>query len=457
MTSPSELSLTEAAKKIRAKELSSVELVKSCLKTIEELDPDINAFISLNEKALDEAEEQDQLKPKEKGILSGLPIAVKDLIDAAGMVATQGSSFFRNSSPALEDAPIISRLKKEGAIIIGKTNLHEFAWGGTTDNPHFGTCHNPWNLGHSPGGSSGGSGAAVAARMVPGALGTDTLGSIRIPSSLCGITGLKPTFGLLPTNGIFPLGYTLDHVGPMTRTVADARLLFNGLLTEKERAGLKKIEQGYTLTRAGSKRLKGIRLALFPDYIKAGDCHEDVLKGFNQAIESAVKEGAEKTDDYIPEFELALSSTFTLALAQASEVHRERMAENPQGFGDDVRNLLEMGEAVSAMDYIRAEKTQGRLKKAALKLMTWADVIILPTTSFPAGTIQEPGSERLAYFTGPINILGFPAITIPVGLTHDGLPVSVQLIAAPRREYLLLDIAEVLEERLDFHQWSPKI
>ena len=235
MTEPCDLFLTELCRFVEKGKISSQEIVESCLKRYDALNERLKTFISLNrEKVLSQAREMDLNKPDQPGKLRGIPIAIKDLIDVAGEITTQGSSFFRNAPAAEHDAPIIQRLKKAGAICFGKTNLHEFAWGGTSSNPHFGFCRNPRNPDYIPGGSSGGSAAAVAAEMVPGALGTDTLGSIRAPSAHCGIVGLKPTYGLLPTEGIFPLGYTLDHVGPMARSVPDAEIFFKALLTPKE-------------------------------------------------------------------------------------------------------------------------------------------------------------------------------------------------------------------------------
>ena len=205
-----ELGLLEMIEAVEKGELTSTQIVQSCLDSVEAHNDRLRAFIYLDKaEILDMSRRIDSMGTGKRGLLRGIPVAIKDLIDKAGQVTTQGSYFFSNAPPADKDAPVVGRLKDEGAIIFGKTNLHEFAWGGTTENPHFGICRNPWNPGYSPGGSSGGSGVAVAARMVPGALGTDTLGSIRIPSSLCGIVGLNPTYGLLPTQGIFPLGYTL--------------------------------------------------------------------------------------------------------------------------------------------------------------------------------------------------------------------------------------------------------
>jgi aspartyl-tRNA(Asn)/glutamyl-tRNA(Gln) amidotransferase subunit A len=457
MTEPRNLLLTEMSDLLKKGELKPVEIVESCLKSFDLLNDRFKAFISIDkERILEQAHSMNTTLSADDELLWGIPIAIKDLIDVAGVTTTQGSSFFRNASPANRDAPVVDRLKKSGAIIFGKTNLHEFAWGGTSSNPHFGICRNPWNPKYIPGGSSGGSGAAVAARMVPGALGTDTLGSIRLPSALCGTVGLKPTYGLLPTAGIFPLGYTLDHVGPMTRSVGDARLLFKALLSPEDQQKLESIHKTKSLVGSASKRLAGLRIARIPAMVPEQSCHKTTWQQYLKSFAIAEEEGAVLVEENIPGFDTALSAAFTMTLAQASEIHHERLAENPDGFGEDVRTFLEQGHLISAVDYIRAQRIRSRLIDEAGKLFERVDAWILPTTPNPATRIGETTDPRNAGFTGPINLLGFPAIAIPSGLTEDNLPVSVQIIAAPHHEYLLLDLAQIMEERLGFPEDLPE-
>jgi aspartyl-tRNA(Asn)/glutamyl-tRNA(Gln) amidotransferase subunit A len=457
MTEPRNLLLTEMCELLIKEELKPIEIVESCLKAFDLLNDQLKAFISIDrERILEQARSMNSILSTPDGLLWGIPIAIKDLIDVAGVTTTQGASFFRNASPPDRDAPIVDRLKKSGAIIFGKTNLHEFAWGGTSSNPHFGICRNPWNPKYIPGGSSGGSGVAVAARLVPGALGTDTLGSIRLPSALCGTVGLKPTYGLLPTAGIFPLGYTLDHVGPMTRSVGDARLLFKALLSPKEQQKLESIRKTKSIGRSPSKRLNGLRIARIPALVPEQSCHKTTWQQYLKSFVIAEEEGAVLVEENIPGFDTALSAAFTMTLAQASEIHHERLAENPDGFGEDVRTFLEQGHLISAVDYIRAQRIRSRLVEEAGKLFERVDAWILPTTPNPATRIGEATDPRNAGFTGPINLLGFPAMAIPSGLTEDNLPVSVQIIAAPHHEYLLLDLAEIMEERLGFPKDLPE-
>jgi aspartyl-tRNA(Asn)/glutamyl-tRNA(Gln) amidotransferase subunit A len=456
MSEPSDLLLTELCELISKGELRSIEIVESCLKRFEAFNDRLTAFISLDkERILNQARALDSRKPDVPGKLWGIPIAVKDLIDVAGEVTTQGSSFFRNAPVAGKDAAIIERLKKAGAISFGKTNLHEFAWGGTSSNPHFGLCRNPWNPDYIPGGSSGGSAAAVAARMVPGALGTDTLGSIRLPSAMCGIVGLKPTYGLLPTEGIFPLGYTLDHVGPMVRSVSDAELFFKALLTPDEQQRLEAVRRGKAFALSVPKKLKGFKVALLTSTVQENVCHKKVWARYRKAVSIAEEEGAEVVEGNIPAFEAAISTAFTMTLAQASEIHYERLAENPEGFGEDVRIFLEQGNLISAVEYIRAQRIRAKLVDEALKNFRKVDAWILPTTPNPATRVGEPPDLLNARFTGPINLLGFPSLALPSGLTEEGLPVSIQIVAAPFHEYLLLEIGRVIEEGLAFPKELP--
>jgi aspartyl-tRNA(Asn)/glutamyl-tRNA(Gln) amidotransferase subunit A len=285
-------SLGEMIELMRKGELTSYQIVKSCLEAIEAYNEKLKAFISINRddvvKQSHKIDAKDQ--KKKQGPLRGIPLAIKDIIDVAGQVTTAGSSFFRNAKPAESDAPIVNRLRKAGAIIFGKTNLHEFAWGGTSENPHFGFCRNPWNPDHSAGGSSGGTGIAVATHMAPGGLGTDTLGSIRHPSSFCGIVGLKPTYGLLPTKGIFPLAYTLDHVGPMARTVADVEIIFRALVDHKTTQLLLRKRGDKQIPLNKSKRLKGIKIGRLTALVPKEICHETTWRQYLRTFELAEEE-----------------------------------------------------------------------------------------------------------------------------------------------------------------------
>ncbi|MFO7963224.1 MAG: amidase [Desulfobacterales bacterium] len=457
MTTLSDLDLTEMIALLSKKEITATEVAESCLDAVARYEGELNAFISLDaEKVIEQSRRIDAAEDRDGGpFLFGAPVAIKDLIDAAGEVTTHGSSFFRNAPAAESDASVVAALRENGAIVFGKTNLHEFAWGGTTENPHFGNCKNPWNPDYSPGGSSGGSGAAVASRMVPGALGTDTLGSVRIPSSFCGIVGLKPTYGLISTWGVFPLGYTYDHVGPMARTVADAKRLLEAMLPPLDRQKLLRKTEGKRPKPKGDKPLKGLKIACMPELVSEKTCHKSVYKHYLKAVDYLREDGAEIVEERIPGIETALMVGYVMTLSQAAEIHHERLAENPDGFGDDVRELLESGHLFSAVDYIRAQRARSKLVDLAKRSMEKVDAWIWPTTPAPAQRIGESSGADLAMFTGPVDVIGFPSIALPSGLTDDRLPVSVQVVAEPFAEYRLFDLAAVLENRLCFPKDPP--
>ena len=456
MKNPGDLDLVNMIHHVRKKELSPLEIIESCLEAVSFYNDELKAFISIDgEKIRAQARLITESGLGDASMLSCMPIAIKDLIDVKGEVTTNGSSFFKKVAPAKTDAPVIRRLRKNGAVIFGKTNLHEFAWGGTTENPHFGICRNPWNPDHSAGGSSGGSGAAVASGMAPAALGTDTLGSIRIPSSFCGIVGLKPTYGLLPTDGIFPLGYTFDHVGPMARSVSDVELLFRALIEPEDRKRLGQKGTAPKMAPEGSGRLKGLRIGILPDMVPEEACDKTVYRQYRRAFEFARDEGAEVVEEKIPGFENALFAGFLMTLSQAAEIHHQRLSENPDGFGRDVRDLLESGHMIPAVEYVRAQRIRAKLVHEAKALMKRIDAWILPTTPVPAPKIGGSTDANLAMFTGPVNVIGFPAIALPSGLSAEGLPVSIQIVGAPHQDLGLLKLAKIFEDRFGFPKDLP--
>lgn len=443
------LNLVDMVKLFQKGEVSSEEIVKSCLEAVDLYNEQLNAFISINpDNILQKARAADKIPANERGLLTGIPVAIKDLIDVSGEVTTAGSSFFRQGQSASKDAPIIRKLKEEGAIPFGRTNLHEFAWGGTSENPHYGVCRNPWNIEHVAGGSSGGSAIAVLTRMAPAALGTDTLGSIRHPSSFCGTVGLKPTYGILPTAGIFPLAYALDHVGPMAKTVEDTGYLFKAMLDEDTRKRLEESDKSRNrFSEANSKRLKGIRVGILSQHVPREICHGAVWEGYQKVLKIVEDEGAELVEIQFPDFETAYSAGLVLTFVQASQIHRKRMAECPEKFGDDVRSLLEAGYLVSAVDYVQAQKVRAKLIETGKRLMERTDCWVIPTTPGPASRVGE-SNFTIAYFTAPICTLGFPSIALPSGSTDEQLPVSVQVIGGPFSEYRILDIANILSQRI---------
>jgi aspartyl-tRNA(Asn)/glutamyl-tRNA(Gln) amidotransferase subunit A len=436
---------------LKKKEISPEEIVRSCMSSIDANNETYKVFISVDpEGAISNYRKRSSQFDSNHSILNGIPIAIKDNVDVSGQVTTAGASFFKNNAPADSDASVIHRLKRAGAIALGKVNLHEFAIGATTANPHFGICKNPWNPECSPGGSSGGSGAAVALHMAPAALGTDTLGSIRVPSSFCGVVGLKPTYGLLPTDGVFPLAHSLDHIGPMARTVADVDLVFRAMLTYEKKLLL---EEKYGVTRRprfGSKRLSGLKIGHLNKIALKHLCHETTWQQYLSAFDLLADEGAEIVEESISGYDSAWETGICIALKEASMIHKERLKANPEAFGKDVRLQLEQGNKTGQKVYAQACEEKKKLAQAGRALSQRVDAWILPTTPKPAPKIKDRYDLQIPLFTGPICVMGLPSIAIPSGITADGLPVSIQIVSGMYNEKLLIDIAMILEERFNF-------
>jgi aspartyl-tRNA(Asn)/glutamyl-tRNA(Gln) amidotransferase subunit A len=453
-------SIEEVGKLFRKRKLSPVELTKLMLARIERLDPALNTYISVTtELALAQARkaETELFAPRsrkshrDRGALHGIPISLKDNICTAGIRTTAGSKILRNFIQ-LQDAPIVARLLEAGAILLGKTSMHEFAYGVTSNNPHYGPVHNPWDLARIPGGSSGGSAAAVAAGLCFGSIGTDTGGSIRIPASLCGVVGLKPTIGRVNTEGTIPLSPHLDCVGPLARTAQDAALLLDPILVRAKgepRLG--------SVCKSPSKKEKfklGLPREFFLDLISA-----DVLDIFQAGLHSLCSLGARIEDVSIPLLEDTEHAGNQIAWPEATQYHKEagwfpaRAAE----YGEDVRSRLEMGTKVSAVAYLEALELRDRFIQQVHLTMADAgvDALVVPTTPIAAPLINEettrinekdyPTRALLLRLNRPANLAGIPAISLPCGFTPAGLPVGLQLIGAVAGEHLLLRIAHAFE------------
>jgi len=450
MTLPNFLSVSEALNLMQAGKLSPVVLAKACSNQIESLNPKLNAFITVVDINSTDLQKESLTNP-----LACIPIAIKDLFETRGIRTTAGSRFFENYIPT-EDAVVVRKLKAAGAIIMGKTNTHEIALGVTTVNPHYGACHNPWDQNRITGGSSGGSAVAIATGMALGALGTDTGGSIRIPASLCGVTGLKPTFGRVSMRGVFPLSWNLDHVGPLTRTVKDAGLILQVIagydpddpysINHPVDDYAEDIEYG----------IKNQRVALaVGDYVT--DADPEVLDAVNQAAHTFEKLGAkvEKVDmSFLQDAALANS---LMTPADGAAYHRQRLAEHPDWFGTDVRQRLEMGRNLTSTDYIMARRTQTEVKHRLGKFFEQYDLLLLPSTPIPAPLIEGNDAveqaRRLTRFTSPFNLTGLPALSIPCGFTKDGLPIGLQIVSRAWNETGVLRAGRAYERETD---WSGR-
>ncbi len=438
------LTITRALRHLQAGDFSAHELTAACLSVIEARNPTLNAFALLTPPSAEPA-------ASNLGPLGGIPLAVKDLIDLAGYPTRGGSPLHFGDSPALKDAAVVQKIKQAGAVILGKTNTHEIALGITGINPHSGAVRNPHDPSRITGGSSSGSAAAVASGMVLGALGTDTGGSIRIPSALCGVVGLKPTFGRVSMRGVLPLSWNLDHAGPITRSVEDAALLLEVLsgYDPRDPASVDAPPEPFRAHLAGGVR--GWRLAL-----AAGSYIEESDPGVLAAVQSAAQVfahlGAEVIPVEIPRLREAAAANGTMVIADAAAFHRERLAAHPEWFGPDVRERLERGRVVTSTEYILARRTQQEMRRYFELFFAEYDALLLPTTAAVAAPIEGLDSAayapRLTRFTAPFNLTGLPALTIPCGQVN-GLPVGLQIVGAPWQESKVLQVGYAFEMARD--------
>lgn len=426
------------------------------LREIERLDPKLNAFITVTgEAALAEAGERDAELTRgiDRGPLHGIPIAHKDLMRTKGVRTTAGSEIFADYIPQ-RDAAIVTKLREAGAVSLGKTGLHELAYGITSNNPHFGAIHNPWDLARIPGGSSGGSAAAVAAGILPFATGTDTGGSIRVPASFCGIVGLKPTFGRVKVSGVLPLGFSQDHVGPLTRTVRDAAIAFQAMADDPT-----------DYVPPADSDLTGLRVG-FPQNFFMERVDPEVEAAVRAAFDTAAGAGARVVGVKVPDMEALRSAAVTCLLVEAASALRPFL-DRRADFGADVLPMLDQGKAIPAIDYIEAQRARRRIGRQFAKLFEEVDCIFTPATPMTAPKIGQTILEirRVAEevrtaatrFTRSMNALGLPAISIPCGFSRSGLPIGLQIIAAARQEDLLLHAAAAMEDAMGLPTRYPQL
>jgi aspartyl-tRNA(Asn)/glutamyl-tRNA(Gln) amidotransferase subunit A len=454
------LTLAEASARLRAGTVSSTDLVNACLARIDIYNQKVNAFITVTrEQALAQAKALDaeQRAGKMRGPLHGIPIALKDNIDTAGVRTTAASAVFDDRVPT-EDAEVARRLAAAGAVVIGKTNLHEFAFGGTSATSYYGPVRNPWALERNPGGSSGGSAAAVAADLCYGALGTDTGGSIRTPASYCSVVGLKPTYGLVSIRGIIPLTLSLDHCGPLTRTVLDAAMLLN-VLVGYDRLDIASVEHAaddYLM--ALKQPVNGLRIGIarapFFDLLDA-----DVAKVVDDALKVLAKLTRSMSDTMLP-------STRDITLPGETYAYHEEMFSRASGrYMIPTRRALQNGASAKAADYIRGRWRLELLRRTIDDAFTNVDLVVLPTRRRTPRTVDAsikreetdvPRNPELEN-TGAFNLYGIPAISIPCGFTSKGLPVGL-MIAGPRfSEGRVLALAHAFEQATEFHTKKPPI
>ncbi len=462
------MTLCEAARALRARKVSSVELTQASLARIAALNPRLNAMITMMaESALERARAADAElgSGTDLGPLHGIPIAVKDVFCTKGVRTTVGSKIFEDFVPD-HDAAVVERLAAAGAVLVGKTGLHEIAYGVTSNNPHFGAIRNPWGTDRIPGGSSGGSGAAVASEMVFMAMGSDTGGSIRIPAAFCGTTGLKPTFGRVSRYGVMPLDFSLDHMGPLTRSVRDAALTLNALAgfdgrddTSSHRA----VEPDYLpATPAG---IAGLRIGI-PENFYFDQVDPSVEAGVRGMAETARLLGASVVPVRVPDI-AAMNVTARVILMSEASALMEPFVHRRSELGADVMALLDQGRLIPATDYVNAQRLRRMMRREFNGLWNRIDCLFTPCSPIGAPKIGQASVDingrdedvRLAStrLVRAINLLGLPALSIPCGLDSEGMPLALQIIGKPFDEAGILRAGAALQDATEFHTLTPKI
>ena len=451
--------IEEALELMQDKQLTASDLASACLGNIKRLNPKLNAFITVQDSFARSVASTmipaSTPRATYADVLRGIPIAVKDLFDTAGIRTTAGSKFFADHIPD-EDAFVVEKLNSAGAFIIGKTNTHEIALGVTGNNPHFGTARNPRDLTRIPGGSSSGSAIAVATGMALGALGTDTGGSIRIPASLCGVVGFKPTYGRVSLRGVFPLSWNLDHVGPLTRSVKDAALLLQAISSYDafDPASIKMLNGDYLGHLTDDMAGRRIAFAV-GDYFASADA--DVLQAARDAANVFEGMGCIVEEIGMDWLRDAASANKTMTQADGAAAHRDRLKEHPEWFGEDVRRRLQEGAKTTSTEYALARRTQAEMKKRFELFFEAHDLLILPTTPIPAPTIEGHDAveqaARLTRFTAPFNLTGLPALSIPCGFTSSGLPLGLQIVSRAWGDAKVLNAGYAFEQATE---WGEK-
>ena len=449
-------SIPEVARLYRQRKLSPVELTRVLLERIKKLNAHLNAFITVSEElALQQAKRAESelvgkrgdTSHRDRGPLHGIPISLKDNIYTAEVRTTAGSRVLRDFV-ALHDAPVVTALKQAGAVLLGKTNMHEFAYGTTSNNPHYGAVRNPWDVSRIAGGSSGGSAAALAAGLCYGSIGTDTGGSIRIPSSLCGVVGLKPGLGRVSTDDVVPLSPTLDFVGPLARSAEDAALLLEAI-------GVRgKGERRLRLGRVPSSRSRRPRLGV-PKEFFLEVLSPEVERAFQAALRTLQKGGARLKEVFLPLLPETEDAGNQIAWAEATHYHQHAgwYPAHAEEYGEDVRKRLEKGTQVPAVAYLQALDLRDQFIAAFHVILQEEelDALVVPTTPITATRVGEesvaikgsshPTRALLLRLNRPANLAGVPAISVPCGLTENGLPVGLQFVGAVTDELLLLELA----------------
>jgi len=462
--------VTDLARMIATKEVSPVEVVRAHLERIERLDGTLHAFITVcGDAALQAARAAEAALAAGQAIgpLHGVPIGLKDLVDTRGVRTTGGSRILADRVPD-EDATVTARLTAAGAIVLGKLNMHEFAYGPEGLNEHYGQTRNPWDAAvpRVPGGSSSGSGAAVAAGLVAAALGSDTGGSIRIPASLCGITGLKPTYGRVSRAGVLPLSWSMDHVGPMARSAADCALLLGAMAGYDPADPTTSVLPVPDYTAALGRDVKGLRVGRL-----VGAFVEGLAPELRTALDAAVRQlqdlGAVVDEVTLAHAADVPAASFAIVAPEALAYHARWMRTRPQDYQRDVRERLFTGAFISGVHYLRAQQIRALVRAEVEEALARRDVLLAPSTPIATTPLGERETtvdgvrvevrSALLRFTRPFNVSGHPACSVPCGFTRDGFPLGMQLVGRPFDELTVLRVADAWQRATDWHTRRPPV
>ena len=471
MTSGDDLafaSIAELAPRLRSREISPLELTRVCLDRIQRFDAHLNSFLTVvGEAAMAEAQtaEREIADGHYRGPLHGIPIAHKDLYYTQGVLTTAGSRVFEDFVPD-HDAATVASLRDAGTILLGKLNMHELAAGGTSDNPWFGPVQNPWRAGHHPGGSSGGSGAALAAGLCYGATGSDTAGSIRIPSHCCGTSGIKPTYGRVSCFGVIPLSWSLDHAGPMARSAHDCALLLNAMAGYDRRDSASVDRPPENFTAQLGQGVRGLRVGVPSTYFCDG-LQPEVEQAWRAAMDILVGLGAERVDVTFSQLDDSVVIGPTISRAETATYHHDWFAERPEAYSPPMHARFAVAEKLSAVDFVRAQRARERVRADLWSAFDRVDVLLTPTQPMTATTIEAERAAtgdpaRAAFtamtrFTYPFNLSGFPAMSIPCGFDALGLPIGLQVAGPPWQEARVLRVGDAYQQATDWHRRRPPL
>ncbi|HTA25409.1 MAG TPA: amidase [Terriglobales bacterium] len=455
-------SILEISRRLRNRELSPVDLARKCLAQIEKLNPALNAFITVTaESAMQQARqaESEILRGEDRGPLHGIPLGLKDIIDTAGTRTTAASALFKDRVPT-QDAEVVQRLRSAGAVFLGKQNLHEFAYGGSSMISYYGEVHNPWNPALIAGGSSGGSAAAVAAGLGFGAIGTDTAGSVREPAAQCGAVGFKPTFGRVSTRGVIPLSSSLDHVGPIARTVSDVAVLLQTIAgfdpEDKNSADIPVPDYLAALQVETKKLCIGIPRKFFYE-----DLDSEVAAVVELALAVLKNLGCE-----IREINLEIPTDRTLQAGESYAIHREFVRKSPELYQPETLRRIRSGQNISEAQVEAARQDLVKARNEIHSVFANLDFIVTPAVPIPAPQLAElkqnpdllrPRELVLLRNTRPFNVWGLPAISVPCGFTRSGLPIGLQIAGPPWSEAAILQLANTYEQATDWHKHEPNL